>query len=160
MVIKKLLLIVIAALTVSLGALSVGYGYWTDMLNVEGSVDVSIGINVLNDIPEQIVTSEALQLTETPNQNQTDTDLKSSEPTDSEESYMEQSGEPELIVEQQEVTVPDSSEKIENNISEVNGTEMGSETISIEPNKEDCDKAENNTENPSDISHIDAETNN
>ncbi|MEL7656699.1 MAG: hypothetical protein AAGU75_12415, partial [Bacillota bacterium] len=62
---KKKLIIVFAALMFSLGIFSVGFGYWTDQLNIEGDANVKLSINVTDDIINvEYTTSDAIQLME------------------------------------------------------------------------------------------------
>ena len=56
---KRKLIVMLSALIFSLGVFSVGFGYWTDQLNLEGDANVNLSINVTDDIIKVEYTSPA-----------------------------------------------------------------------------------------------------
>jgi hypothetical protein len=63
MIRKSKTLIFFAALVFSLSTLTVGYGFWTDHLDLEGEADIRMSINVIDDIVlEEKTTEEAIQI--------------------------------------------------------------------------------------------------
>lgn len=59
----KKIIVVIYAFLFSLGTASVGYGFWTDRLDLEGKADVIISLNVFDDIVDaEAISNGALNL--------------------------------------------------------------------------------------------------
>jgi outer membrane biosynthesis protein TonB len=54
--------IFIGSVAFSFGILSIGYGYWTDKLDIEGNADVKYSLNVIDDVEEETPSPEAIEL--------------------------------------------------------------------------------------------------
>lgn len=65
MYIKRMILIA-AVMVFTTGIITVGYGYWTDRLDLEGSAHVRLELDVIDDIADSIPTPPAMCLTEAP----------------------------------------------------------------------------------------------
>lgn len=62
--------VMITALIFSVGVLSLGYGFWTDSLNIEGNADVRVRVSVVDDIIEASdVSPAALEIVMEPQTN-------------------------------------------------------------------------------------------
>ena len=62
MIKKRKIIVLLGALIFSLGMVSVGYGFWTDHLDLEGDADLKLSICVIDDVVLETTSEEAIQL--------------------------------------------------------------------------------------------------
>ena len=70
MVNNRKIIILIASLMFSVGTISIGYGFWTDSLELEGNSDIRINLTVNNDMNDPAVSQETADLIEEKSEDQ------------------------------------------------------------------------------------------